>query len=826
MLEKVRADDTRIQLQQQQNNNNNNNTNTCNNNTNVNTTPISPPTSMANNISSSGGSYSNSTASALVTLLGNKNSLTKDRALNNNNNNNSLNNTVTRNNLRNSTDPSSSGSSPPPLSPDESADSVIPLNHAMLEILDGRHRRSLSENGLLFPHNTKPSDKARCHILRGSCIRENVPMVNPGSSLAETHNQPAAVSPQHPLDVKNCSPRVTFRKIAETMFLKDPQYKQQMEVPKRNPFTALAQLKGVKKIICGGGNGNTAYTAGLSNLFSSCFEMSSSALKGVNGANGGLDGSDGCAGNGDQTPKSLPNSPIRGRKDYGLFKVDKMTGNGCGAGGLELDTEDGVRLTGTGTLKKLKANSLFAHPLFKQQDEDEKSRPEKNGRDLSMVGENVGLNAAAAEEPSEPELVNNHNNNNHTVRGASCESTSSCSSSSNSNRKSDAKVSDESVKQAKPNVPMPERLMNRRGSTESGFFSCLNEEFGRPVAVTPSTCCCCSALEGLATTSPYGRSNLFLGGGSGVNSQMDAFNSSQTLNDSSGLLLLDEATSINRSFRSIDDLDGSAGGASGGRRGIPFYCSRHGFDGLGAMTGCVPGQRSASNNLLCNVDMDLINRLALDSEINHIMQQNQMSTNHLLFYKNRTSSIYTDSSDDISSLAGSDSLLWDSPRGGYSSSNIPNTRSAQIAKIVEYFERKGQTFKSPSFCVPESLKTTPTSSEFSTTASSCASSASSHYPLVMDLHRNLDATTPFDHPSFYRRTGGLKSRDYEAFCLDLDKRPAQQRLLICEGAVRSKLPLFDKQQKAGEKGQAHSPTGSGTAGGNQLGNTSTGNETK
>lgn len=346
--------------------------------------------------------------------------------------------------------------------------------------------------------------------------------------------------------------------------------------------------------------------------------------------------------------------------------------------------------------------------------------------------------------------------------------------------------------------------------------------------MTPSSCCCCSALESLAGA-PYGRSNLFLGNGQMSGSRQGGdleFNSSQTLNDSSGLLMLDDATSMNRSFRSIDDLDLSNGGGSmtsgGGRRGMPFYCSRHGLEGL---TGGVAGSnRSNSNNLLCNVDMDLINRLALDSEINHIMQQNQVSTNHLLFYKNRTSSIYTDSSDDISSLAGSDSLLWDSPRGY--SSNIPNTRSAQIAKIVEYFERKGQTFKAPSFSaatslVPDSMKTTPSSSEFST-ASSCASSASSHFQAhqfnsmaMADFHRNLDT---FDHhhpPSFYQQrmaaTGGFKNRDYEAFCLELDKRPTQQRLLICEGAVRSKLPLFDKQKPTATgngQGQAQSPTGS------------------
>lgn len=200
--------------------------------------------------------------------------------------------------------------------------------------------------------------------------------------------------------------------------------------------------------------------------------------------------------------------------------------------------------------------------------------------------------------------------------------------------------------------------LTRRGSTESGFFSCLNEDF----SAYRSTCCCSSAgsshdkcLENCCTLSTNKKVNP------------DA----STQNDI-GILIEESCTTTIGSLRSLDDLE-----LSDSRK--RFNC-RHLLSqvDIDART----------------IDMGLINRLALDSEINSMMQKNQFS-NQLLYCKNRTSSIYTDSSDDISSLAGSDSLLWDEHY-------MPNTRSAQIAKIVEYFERKGQNFKHIS--VPDSLK--------------------------------------------------------------------------------------------------------------------------
>ncbi|OWR44540.1 hypothetical protein KGM_209924 [Danaus plexippus plexippus] len=91
---------------------------------------------------------------------------------------------------------------------------------------------------------------------------------------------------------------------------------------------------------------------------------------------------------------------------------------------------------------------------------------------------------------------------------------------------------------------------------------------------------------------------------------------------------------------------------------------------------------------------------------------------HLLCAAQRSSSVYTDSSEDVASL-GSD--------GVYDERAPRHARSAQIAKIVEYFERKGAEFR-------------------------CE-----------------------------RVSGGR--------LVVVDGR----RLTVCEGAVRSKLPLFDKR---------------------------------
>lgn len=115
----------------------------------------------------------------------------------------------------------------------------------------------------------------------------------------------------------------------------------------------------------------------------------------------------------------------------------------------------------------------------------------------------------------------------------------------------------------------------------------------------------------------------------------------------------------------------------------------------------------------------------------------------------RAGSVYTDSSDDVASLAGSDSLYCDErgPR---------RARSAQISKIVEYFERKGADFTCERWARgPSRYRLSGLGGLGGLGRADC----------VLDVRHRLEERRPAPHP----------------------------RLTICEGAVKSKLPLFDKK---------------------------------
>lgn len=108
----------------------------------------------------------------------------------------------------------------------------------------------------------------------------------------------------------------------------------------------------------------------------------------------------------------------------------------------------------------------------------------------------------------------------------------------------------------------------------------------------------------------------------------------------------------------------------------------------------------------------------------------------------RASSIYTDSSEDISSLGGSDCFADLQPN---------------ISTIVEYFEKKGATLRHPGG-VRGGLQM---SSRIAT------------------LRRSLER----------QNSSGASGSGMHL----TPQRPKCSRLVICEGAVRSKLPLFDKK---------------------------------
>lgn len=618
------------------------------------------------------------------------------------------------------------------------------------------HRRSMSENVIMFPPHTTPSDKARCHMLNRTNTTNKSISEEPHSGSVSPTDSSAEYPPHLPANV-------SLRKVAETMFLKDPQYKPRLgDAPasKSNPFTTLAQLRGVKKIL--GANPST-YTAGVGDLFSSCFEMSSPFLRELSIFQKAL--SKGGAAAADGLPKSLPTSPTAVRRDFGVKNGDDATMKTIVAaknvlvegfvkinGVTELDSSDEVSVAaqeetvessrsasnvGVAAGKKFKANSLYSHPLFKSGGNADEGIIVVFFITVKFV--NFCISVFGIESTADSETCLQQQQNDQAAA---------------------AKDSSEYTQQS-----------TRRGSTESGFFSCLNEDFQ-----TSRFCNCLDSyrtpLHPTTTTTPDSRLMMCR-----CCLYSNASVPSPYRDTAASALMLDEGVASLRSLDTEPDL----------------------------LEGRFPRHLDLDAR---SIDLDFVNRLSLDSEINGLMQKNQFA-NQLLYCKNRTSSIYTDSSDDISSLAGSDSLLWDDRT--YTS--FPNARSAQIAKIVEYFERKGQTFKP--LQMPESFR--------SSSSSACSSNASYRHssPFSDCFHPHADfAATSTDYPfggngtaaNSARKMGDFKSRgtnstaaEYEAFCLELDKRTTQQRIMVCEGAVKSKLQIFDKLtlRQTGGSGSAY-----------------------
>ncbi|XP_058813511.1 uncharacterized protein LOC131677632 [Topomyia yanbarensis] len=654
------------------------------------------------------------------------------------------------------------------------------------------HRRSLSENVIVFPPHTTPSDKARYHMHQRT---------SGSSKLAES------VIPESPTYSNQ-----TLRKVAETMLLKDPQYKPRSKtdqggISKANPFAALSQLKGVKKIL-GPNPAVTTYSSG--DLFSSCFEMSAPLLREWNIVqNRTAKNRDGVSSGGSSSegqPKSLPSSPTSPRKEYCDDEEDsivaKLKNKSKPTDQIENgSTEDSfnpagysfarkISLGGSG-IKKYRANftELSSHPLYKSGAIETESSNVGGGEQTGVANANTDSGTEEGGNDTIPPVIIGN---------------------TDGIKKSSSSGMGEGI------LETP-RILTRRGSTESGFFSCLNEDF----STYRSSQCSCMDKGNFESSERLPVCRCVYGGVNNLAARLEdlELSSNQTLNDSSSVLLFDDSSTNVSSLRSMDDLE---------------------------LSDSIRKKFNYRHHVLSNVDIDarsidmgLINRLALDSEINSMIQKNQF-TNQLLYCKNRSSSIFTDSSDDISSLAGSDSLLWDDR----SFTTIPNTRSAQIAKIVEYFERKGQTFKP--FTVPDSTFGLSAGHSGSSASSSSSSASGAHHPYQYHhLHRTgtnnaIDsARRPSNGFCKFSTAAELRQRtEYEAFCLDLERKQQNSASIqqhyhyhnhqqqqqqqqqqqfqvhhrlnnICEGNVRSKLQLFDKiKQQNGTAGQPTSNSGS------------------
>ena len=172
-------------------------------------------------------------------------------------------------------------------------------------------------------------------------------------------------------------------------------------------------------------------------------------------------------------------------------------------------------------------------------------------------------------------------------------------------------------------------------------------------------------------------------------------------------------------------------------------------------------------------------------------------------HHHNTSSVYTDSSEDVSSLASSETPAWDDKQVGvkrkclrgvsrcvlltfYVICILLTQKPQQISKIVEYFERKqvgnggGATSS-----LSRKLDFLESSNRVSNLHASLRRNWMQNEGGQSMSRSSLDYYTRrklFEKP--FAGGGGTHV---------LAKRSTKQRLLVCEGAVKSKLPIFDKK---------------------------------
>lgn len=150
----------------------------------------------------------------------------------------------------------------------------------------------------------------------------------------------------------------------------------------------------------------------------------------------------------------------------------------------------------------------------------------------------------------------------------------------------------------------------------------------------------------------------------------------------------------------------------------------------------------------------------------------------------RASSIYTDSSEDVSSVAGSD---WTSGSGGTgvggTGANQQLDLQPNISAIVEYFERKGANLRHHTGANRSGHQ--QLSSRIAALRKSLDRpyiSAANQLCVGNTLHTHL----PHPHTSITGQAGIQPQQQQQ-------RNNKCSRLVVCEGAVRSKLPLFDKK---------------------------------
>ncbi|XP_075236236.1 serine/threonine kinase [Lycorma delicatula] len=256
----------------------------------------------------------------------------------------------------------------------------------------------------------------------------------------------------------------------------------------------------------------------------------------------------------------------------------------------------------------------------------------------------------------------------------------------------------------------------------------------------------------------------------------------------------------------IDDIPGSPGGAGTffnhsnviptiqglRRRGS---CESGFFSNLGEDF-CLPGVEMVTASSVTLSSSSAASSLFLDSGATVSCSLEDIATplrGHSTpgtFHHNqhkRSSSVYTDSSEDVSSLGGGDLPTWEDR----SLLQAPQ----QISKIVEYFERKQSNISMPS-------SSSSTTSSLSSNKWGESTEQSSHPSLSQryQLHREYyQLRRCYLQEGSNRQSSSNDQSTSSASKINNIPQPSSykrginQRLMICEGAVRSKLPIFDKK---------------------------------
>ncbi|XP_071444187.1 uncharacterized protein cdi [Hetaerina americana] len=173
------------------------------------------------------------------------------------------------------------------------------------------------------------------------------------------------------------------------------------------------------------------------------------------------------------------------------------------------------------------------------------------------------------------------------------------------------------------------------------------------------------------------------------------------------------------------------------------------------------------------------------------------SSTHSSLFSKRSSSIYTDSSEDVSSLGGD---VWDDQQrsvyGGVSYGG-PATTPQHITKIVEYFERKqgglGRSHRWGAYpsCDENGVEVEPLARrmEMLGLRDGLPGGPTVRSPKITLLQKTLEKTDSADIGAVEIGTTNGAAGPSGAIA----RKSNPQRLMICEGAVKSKLLFFDKK---------------------------------